>query len=159
MIINVCLLVAFVLLLTIIDIRRHIIPDVLLLGFVFMWVSLFLFQNWPVRVNVAFYFLSGSGLSFVLFYGVYRCFAGKMGFGDVKFAAVIGLVTGPLYCFLAFFAASLCGLLVVIPLLLAGKINVRSRIPFGPFLGAGLLIAYVLLNLRVIEFLQVFLYD
>ena len=57
-----------------------------------------------------------------------------MGLGDAKLMAGIGLLFGwQSIPFVLFFAAIL-GLLVVAPSLLKSKRNLKSKIPFGPYI-------------------------
>lgn len=64
----------------------------------------------------------------------------SMGWGDVKLAALIGLVTGFPYVFLALFIAIVGGGLVASALLLLKLKRSKEGIPFGPFLSLGALI-------------------
>ena len=63
-----------------------------------------------------------------------------MGMGDAKLAAFTGVFLG-YYQLVAFFFAFLLGSLVGIGLVAAGRKGRRSRIPFGPFLACGALVA------------------
>jgi leader peptidase (prepilin peptidase)/N-methyltransferase len=76
----------------------------------------------------------GGGVGLVLFLLVVLVSRGGMGWGDVKMAALIGLVTGFPLMFVALLLAVLAGGLVA-GLLLALKIKRRRQaIPFAPFL-------------------------
>jgi leader peptidase (prepilin peptidase)/N-methyltransferase len=71
-----------------------------------------------------------------------------MGFGDVKLAGVLGLYLGYLgwaHLFAGTFAAFVLGGLWSVAILLSRKGNLRSAIPFGPFMLAGAAAAMVLL--------------
>jgi len=76
----------------------------------------------------------GGGIGLVVFFLIVIISRGGMGWGDVKLAALIGLVTG----FPLVLVALLIGIIlggVVAVLLLALKIKKRKEaIPFGPFL-------------------------
>jgi len=75
----------------------------------------------------------GGGIGFVFFLLVAIVSRGGMGFGDVKLAALIGLVTGYLVVVALLMGIILGGLVAVI--LLGFKIRKRKEaIPFGPFL-------------------------
>jgi leader peptidase (prepilin peptidase)/N-methyltransferase len=75
----------------------------------------------------------GGGMGLVLFLLIVIIFRGGMGLGDVKMAALIGLVTGYLILVALFMAVILGGLLAATLLLL--KIKRRKEgIPFAPFL-------------------------
>ncbi len=64
-----------------------------------------------------------------------------MGMGDVKYAALIGLIlgwkAGIVAMALAFFSAAA----IILILFIIGKANVGQRIPFGPYMSVGTLLA------------------
>ncbi len=64
-----------------------------------------------------------------------------MGLGDVKMLAMVGAFLGPALVVMTIFTASIIGTLFVLPLLISGRRGMKSAIPFGPFLGAGALVA------------------
>ena len=66
-----------------------------------------------------------------------------VGFGDVKLGVGLGLllISWEL-AFVALFLANFIGCLIVIPLMLAKKLKRTSRIPFGPLLIMGTILAW-----------------
>jgi leader peptidase (prepilin peptidase)/N-methyltransferase len=65
-----------------------------------------------------------------------------IGFGDVKLGLALALLLADWQlAFIALFAANLIGCLFVIPGMLAGKVTRKTRVPFGPLLILGSLIA------------------
>lgn len=67
-----------------------------------------------------------------------------MGFGDVRLAGLIGLASGWLgvaHVAVALFMGFLSGAIVGLVLMAAGRAGRRSRIPFGPFLAVGAVVA------------------
>jgi leader peptidase (prepilin peptidase)/N-methyltransferase len=80
---------------------------------------------------------AGGGIGLGIFFLIVIVSRGGMGWGDVKLAALIGLVTG----FPLVFVALLIGVIlggVVAALLLLLKVKKRKEaIPFGPFLAIG----------------------
>jgi leader peptidase (prepilin peptidase) / N-methyltransferase len=67
-----------------------------------------------------------------------------MGWGDVKLAGVLGLVLGWLGWaepFLGWFLGFFLGVAVMVGLIAARRVNRKSKIPFGPFMLAGALLA------------------
>jgi len=81
----------------------------------------------------------GGGISFVVFFLIVIVSRGGMGFGDVKLAALIGLVTGYLVIVALLMGMILGGLVAVI--LLGFKIRKRKEaIPFGPFLAVAAIV-------------------
>jgi leader peptidase (prepilin peptidase)/N-methyltransferase len=124
--------------LTIYDIRWMELPDKIvftLLGLV--TVNVFI-QSLAFHGGLTAFLGAFWGLLVIggLFYALFQVSAGKwIGGGDVKLGFALGIaVTGPLSSFLVLFIASVAGLLGSIPLLIASKGNLKSRIPFGPFL-------------------------
>jgi len=83
-------------------------------------------------VNAAVAGLIISGIFYLLFQFSKGTWIGG---GDVKLAAVLGLLAGtPLKALLVLFLSSVIGTLVSIPLLLKGKQGLKAHIPYGPFL-------------------------
>jgi len=67
-----------------------------------------------------------------------------VGFGDVKLGAVLALLLVDWQlAAVALFLANLIGCVIVIPLLAAKKVSRTSRIPFGPMLIAGTVLAWL----------------
>ena len=82
----------------------------------------------------------GGGLGLVLFLLVVLISRGGMGWGDVKLAALIGLVTGFPLIIVALLMGIILGGLVAV-LLLTLKIKKRKEaIPFGPFLSVATIV-------------------
>lgn len=76
----------------------------------------------------------------------YRLVRGQRGFGlgDVKWLVSLGLVCGYLGIFevvLLVYGAIVTAVAVAVPLILTGRAQLASRIPFGPYLAVGTLIA------------------
>jgi len=63
------------------------------------------------------------------------------GMGDAKLAAFTGIILGWRSEVVGFFIGILLGAIISVILMAAGKKSRKSRIPFGPFLAAGALIA------------------
>jgi leader peptidase (prepilin peptidase)/N-methyltransferase len=65
-----------------------------------------------------------------------------IGFGDVKLGLALALLLSDWkLAFIALFSANLIGCLIVIPGMLSGKLTRRTRVPFGPLLILGALVA------------------
>jgi prepilin signal peptidase PulO-like enzyme (type II secretory pathway) len=65
-----------------------------------------------------------------------------IGFGDIKLGLALALLLGDWQlAFIALFAANLLGCLLVIPGMIMGKISRQTRVPFGPLLILGAVIA------------------
>ena len=83
----------------------------------------------------------GSSLFLLLLYAITR--GRGMGFGDVKFAFLMGLLLGFPEVVIAFYLAFLTGAVVGIILLLIGKVRFGQYIAFGPFLVIATIIVLV----------------
>jgi leader peptidase (prepilin peptidase) / N-methyltransferase len=83
-----------------------------------------------------------------LFYLLYQVSNGRwIGGGDVKLAFVLSLlVAKPTQAFLVLFIASLIGTIISLPLMVTGKLQSKSRIPFGPLLLTATYIVYLFGN-------------
>ncbi|MDA3938815.1 MAG: A24 family peptidase [Spirochaetia bacterium] len=88
----------------------------------------------------------------LIFIGIRSITKGKLGMGDVKFAALMAIYIGFPGWFIATGVASLLGLLFAVLGLFSGRLNRNTRIPFAPFLTVGSIGAYfvnydILLNI------------
>jgi len=80
--------------------------------------------------------LSGLG-AFLAFLIVAMINPAGMGGGDVKFAAVLGLMVGFPGILISLWISVIGGGLIAITLILTGKKNRKDTIPFGPFMAIG----------------------
>ena len=85
--------------------------------------------------------LIGGGIGFGFFLVLVIAFRGSMGWGDVKMAALVGVVTGFPLVITAIFIAVVTGGLVGVILLLVRLKGRKETIPFGPFLSFGVVLA------------------
>jgi len=129
--------------LTVYDIRWYLLPNKIVFPLTALAVAQVITvaiydMDWHVLLGAALGALVVSGIFYLLF----QISKGKwIGGGDVKLGLVLGLLAGGLLeGFLVLFAASVTGLIVSIPLLLQGKANRKTQLPFGPFLILGLII-------------------
>ena len=82
--------------------------------------------------------------AFSLFFAINFVRPAWMGFGDVRLAGLIGLALGwlgPWYLLVGFMAANLAGAGFGISLMLAGRANRKTALPYGVFLAAGSIVA------------------
>ena len=136
------LLVAMMPAIAVMDLRHRIIPNRLMYPALVAFPPLILLA-WAVdgSTNPA-----NAGLGFLLYGGglfLVALVSGGMGMGDVKLAAVIGLVLGSLglrYVGVAAGAAILLGGVAGV-IALALRRGRKSMMPFGPALAAGAVIA------------------
>ncbi len=123
------------------DLKYQIIPDsMIVLGFAAVIL------NW-IGTNQAGNFMQYiiPGLaSFVAFYLLWLVTRGKgLGFGDVKFAPLMGLLLGFPGVVIALYIAFLTGAIVGVILMLGRKKTWKSKIAFGPFLVLGTSVALI----------------
>lgn len=86
--------------------------------------------------------LAGSLALYSSFFILHSLFKGRaLGGGDVKLAALVGLITGFPGMIVAIFAAFLTGALASIILMMLKKKKFGETIPFGPFLVVGTYVA------------------
>jgi len=87
-----------------------------------------------------------AAVAFAAFLAVHLAVPHGMGFGDVRLAGLIGGATGWLglgHAFVGFFAAFVLGAVVGIGVMAAGRGGRKTRVPFGPFMAAGAVVAVV----------------
>jgi prepilin signal peptidase PulO-like enzyme (type II secretory pathway) len=125
-------------LLTVTDLEHRLIPDRASLPAIaiaaltsFLWFG----PGWYLA-------LIGGLIGFVFFWlaaivGGKAFGRGAMGGGDVKLAAYIGLITGFPGVITALVLTILAGGIVTLLLLITRVVNLRSGIPYGPFLVIG----------------------
>ena len=78
-----------------------------------------------------------------LYYVLHKISKGRwIGFGDVKLGLGLALLLADWkLAFIALFAANLIGCLIVIPGMITGKLTPATRVPFGPLLILGAVVA------------------
>lgn len=130
---------------TVYDLRHKIIPD----GLVYTFISLSLL---PVLISADWSLIwshvLGGGLLFLFFFLLWRVSDGRwMGFGDAKLAVGVGFLLGLSGGVSAIVLAFWIGALVGVFLLALShwrwgqkRFNMKSEIPFAPFIVLGLLL-------------------
>jgi prepilin signal peptidase PulO-like enzyme (type II secretory pathway) len=121
---------------SVVDFRSMKIPDSLVILMLLLSIyPVFAANDWRSSLYGSF-FLGGILLFIIL------VFPGGFGGGDIKFGAVIGFFLGLELSMISMEASLLTGSVVgLLYARISGK-GLRIRIPFAPFLSAGLLIAY-----------------
>lgn len=120
-----------------IDLERSIVPNRLV--FPGMALALLLSPLWPGLGPLS--AVGGGLLAFAVLFVVYVAARGGMGLGDVKLAALVGLVNGPMGSVVALAVAVVSGGVVAGLLLASGRKGRKDAIPFGPFLSVGAVVA------------------
>ncbi|KKU86521.1 MAG: Type 4 prepilin-like protein leader peptide-processing enzyme [Parcubacteria group bacterium GW2011_GWA2_47_9] len=150
------LLISFLTVIFVYDLKHHIIPDKIIYPAIVLAALFRLFQSatikwhqdfdlWDMGSGAAHFltnpFFAGLGAA-LFFYAIFAFSRGKwMGFGDVKLALLMGLVLGFPLVLVALFTAFLTGAAMGLGLVLLKQKNMKSEVPFGPFLVAGTFIA------------------
>lgn len=127
------------------DIRWYLLPDKIvfpLIGVAMVsWIISFIVYDIPLIDAfgaLAFGVFIGGGLFFALF----QVSDGRwIGGGDVKLGFLIGIILGPFDAFIALLIGFYSASLIVLPLLATKRITRKTKIPFGPFLIFGLVVA------------------
>lgn len=83
--------------------------------------------------------LVGGGMFYVLF----QVSSGRwIGGGDVKLGFVMGALLGPSKALVGLLVGFYAAALIILPLMAIGRVSRSTKIPFGPFLIAGFVIAF-----------------
>jgi len=129
------------------DLHHYIIPDVILFPAIIVTVLWRGFESLLLSGGIneiishfSLYFFSALGAA-IFFLVIILITRGKgMGLGDAKLAFLMGLLLGWPGILWALFLAFFAGAAVGIGLVFLGKKNMKSQIPFGPFLIGGTMI-------------------
>jgi len=118
------------------DLKHYIIPDKIVY-FAIAVAFIFNFQN-----LVSDYLILSAIAAAAFFLSIVLLSRGKwMGMGDVKLAFLMGLLLGWPGIFVALFLAFFIGAILGVILIISGKKQLSSEVPFGPFLVTGTFIA------------------
>ncbi|WP_071460275.1 prepilin peptidase [Bacillus massilinigeriensis] len=120
------------------DLEYMIIPNKILIPF---FLLIFFFRIF-VPLTPWWNSLTGSVFCFALLYIINLASNGKIGMGDVKLFAVIGLATGLKTTLLSFYLSALFGSVFAVLGLLSGSLNKKTAVPFAPFIALGTLVSY-----------------
>jgi prepilin signal peptidase PulO-like enzyme (type II secretory pathway) len=121
-----CVIIALV------DVKTYRIPDVLLV--LFLPVILIPEVNHP-HLSVVSRLI--AALAAFIFFGAVWHYTQGMGFGDVKYAAVLGYILGPERLVQALIFTALLSMTIYIAGIFIFRWAKTAKIPFAPFLSAG----------------------
>ncbi len=122
------------------DLKHYIIPDKILFPAIAITVIYNLIP--PYNTQHIFYNFLGAVVASGFFLTIFLVSRGKwMGFGDVKLAILMGLLLGLANVLVALFLAFFFGAIIGVILMFFQKKDIKSEIPFGPFLIIGTFIA------------------
>jgi len=127
------------------DLKWYLLPDKVVWPLIVLsgasFINRALWYDWSVsQIGLEFIFalMPIAGIYFLL----HIISKGKwVGFGDVKLGIFMGLALGWQNAIVSLILANLIGCLIVIPGLLSGVLKRDSRIPFGPLLILGFIVA------------------
>jgi prepilin signal peptidase PulO-like enzyme (type II secretory pathway) len=126
------------------DLKYNLIPDKIIylgVGIVFFYNifhSYFIIHNWSFIANG----LISAFLSSFFFLLIFLISRGRwMGFGDVELVFLMGLFLGFPKILIALFLSFLIGAIIGLGLIAFKKKELKSEVPFGPFLMIGTFIA------------------
>lgn len=136
--------------LLIIDLEHGILPNKIVYpGMVFAFILSMvvtvipLLSGWELKNSIIPTLGSaavGGGIGFLLLLIPALIYRGGMGWGDIKLAGMMGLVSGFPLIFVAMFLAIFSGGLMAAILLVLKRKSRKDAIPFGPFLAAAAMI-------------------
>ena len=118
---------------SVIDIKHKRIPNRIVLTGIFILTGFRILFFDDLLYILAVKIIAGP----VLFIIVYLLTDGKLGMGDVKYSALMGVFIGLPGLFIAIGLSSIMGLIFAVIGLHFGRINIKTKIPFAPFLTLG----------------------
>lgn len=141
-----------------VDLERFIVPNRILYPTLFLAAPLLLGAaavdgGWSHVRTAAIGGAAGWGLLLV----IHLISPAGMGFGDVRLAGLIGMMLGWLsvgHLFVGLFLAFLAAAVVGVALIVVGVKGRKDKVPFGPFLAFGALLA-VLFGAQVLDWYRV----
>jgi leader peptidase (prepilin peptidase) / N-methyltransferase len=132
-------LISMLVIITVSDLRYMVIPDKVLLFF----LVLIIFERLFIPLTPWWDSLAGGVLGFGLLLLIAIISKGGMGGGDIKLYGVIGLAVGVKVMILSFMIATFLGAVIGLTALALKLIEKGKPIPFGPFISAGTILAYL----------------
>jgi leader peptidase (prepilin peptidase) / N-methyltransferase len=129
------------------DIDQRLLPDLITLPMI-VAAAVVLVAGWsPMLAGKEFALVSGlaAGIGAPVFLFVTDFFLkGALGFGDLKLAVSIGLLSGISRLFVGFLLASVGFAAVLLVLIASRRLGLRTAIPFGPVLIGAAFVAMLL---------------
>jgi leader peptidase (prepilin peptidase)/N-methyltransferase len=129
------------------DLDQKLLPDLLTLPLI-VYALVVLVLGWnPLLAGKDLGLVSGMAAGIgapLLLVITSRVFGGGIGMGDVKLAVSLGLMFGISHLIAGFLLASIASSAVLLVLIAARRLGLRSAIPFGPILIAAGIVAGLL---------------
>ncbi|MDC7220187.1 MAG: A24 family peptidase [Spirochaetales bacterium] len=118
------------------DFKYNRIPNLLSLG---SWLSglvvSFFLKELPLQN-----YLLGSAMALISYLLIYLLSSKKLGWGDIKLSLFLGGIGGWAGWLITNFIASLTGIIYYLLIVRLGKSDIKTPIPFAPFLCLGALL-------------------
>ncbi|WP_175990871.1 A24 family peptidase [Bacillus sp. Marseille-Q1617] len=145
-------LISMLVIITVSDLKYMVIPDRVLLFF----LVLIIFERLFIPLSPWWDSLAGGALGFGLLLLIAIISKGGMGGGDIKLYGVIGLAVGMKVTILSFMIATFLGAVIGLTALAFKLIEKGKPIPFGPFIAAGTILAYLFGDAIISIYLSLF---
>lgn len=133
---NSVLAFVFLIFCSIFDLKNKKIPVILVMFFAGIGMICYFFAEGKSMMSVLLSLLPGAALL-----ALGHCTRESIGYGDGFIVLVLGLFIGFSRCAASVIAGFFISAMFAIVLLLMKKVNGKSRIPYAPFLAAGLGVA------------------
>jgi leader peptidase (prepilin peptidase)/N-methyltransferase len=139
------IIMAFLIVIFIFDLKYFIIPDEVIYPAIFLsiiWLIYSFFIGTIGSFEIVLTIITSLGASLFFFLIWYFSKGMAMGFGDVKLALLIGLLLGFPNAIVGLFLGFLLGAIIGLIMVFLKKRGMGSEVPFAPFLIAGLIISF-----------------
>ena len=152
------LMVFALLVITLVDLKTHEIPDSMIILIIFL--AVFWIVAYPASINVKAAMIGAAAGAAPLFIvdriALLILKKDGFGYGDMKLMGAAGLLIGWQGVLIAFFFAFITGAVAALYMLMTKKAKRGGYIAFGPFLSGGILIAawsYEILGTHLLNFM------
>jgi prepilin signal peptidase PulO-like enzyme (type II secretory pathway) len=138
------LISCFLIIIFVYDLRHYIIPDKIIYPAILVsgiWYLSGISLNFYTKYEILNTIYSAVGTAGFFLLIVFISGGRWMGIGDVKLAFLMGLILGFPNILVSLFLAFFLGAIIGIGLVISGKKQLSSEVPFGPFLVTGTFIA------------------
>ena len=127
-----------------IDLRHHILPNVITVPGIVVGFALSLILPVPGWKSSLIGLLAGGGVLFAIAEAYYRLRGVEgLGMGDVKMLSMIGAFLGWPLMLVTLVLASFAGSIIGVGIIASGRGGMKAALPFGTFLAVGALTAAV----------------
>ena len=138
------IIISLSVIISVFDLRHYIIPDKVVFPAIAISLLYDSFLLLAERISFGEFlgFVCAGAVSALFFFLVFFLSQGKwMGFGDVKLVLFMGLFLGFPKILVALFLAFMFGGIIGLGLVIFRNKNIRSEVPFGPFLISGMVLS------------------